>query len=92
VDPYWACSVMQVPEPLSPRYRSRVQKVSCRSRSHSGKHLPGPHKRRLTVKFRVELWVAILRNRRAGAYALALTCTFFGGLETFLNVAAGQLP
>ena len=34
---------MQVPEPVSPRYRSRVLKVSCRCRSHSVKHVPEPH-------------------------------------------------
>ncbi len=34
---------MQVPEPVSPRYRNRVRKVSCRWRSHSGKHEPEFH-------------------------------------------------
>ncbi len=34
---------MQVPEPLSPRYRNRVLEVSCRNRSHSGKHEPEFH-------------------------------------------------
>jgi hypothetical protein len=43
VDPGQAGSVKQVPEPLSPRYRSRIRKVSTRSRSHSGKHEPEFH-------------------------------------------------
>jgi hypothetical protein len=38
VDAYGAGSVKQVPGPVSPRSRSRVLEVSCRYRSHSGKH------------------------------------------------------
>ena len=41
--PYGAGSVKQVPEPVSPRYGSRVLGVSCRYRSHSGKHEPEFH-------------------------------------------------
>jgi len=40
-----ARSVVQVPEPPSPRYRSRVREVSGRYRSHSVQHVPGPHTR-----------------------------------------------
>src|SRR5665647_3369816 len=38
-----AWSVTQVPEPLSPGYRSRVPKLSRTYRSHSVKHVPGPY-------------------------------------------------
>ena len=38
-----ARSVVQVPEPVSPRYRSRVREVSGRCRSHSVQHEPEPH-------------------------------------------------
>jgi hypothetical protein len=43
VDAYGAGSVKQVPEPVSPRYRSRVLGVSSRYRSHGGKHEPEFH-------------------------------------------------
>ena len=36
--------VVQVPEPPSPRYRSRVREVSDRYRSHGVHCVPGPHK------------------------------------------------
>ena len=35
--------VAQVPEPLSPRYRSRVREVSASYRSHGVNHEPEPH-------------------------------------------------
>jgi hypothetical protein len=35
--------VAQVPEPLSPRYRSRVSEVSPGYRSHGVQHEPEPH-------------------------------------------------
>jgi hypothetical protein len=38
-----ARGVVQVPEPLSPRYRSRVREVSGRYRSHGIHYVPGPH-------------------------------------------------
>lgn len=38
--------VAQVPEPLSPRYRSRVSEVSPGYRSHGVQHEPEPHIRR----------------------------------------------
>jgi hypothetical protein len=43
VDPQVNTAVKQVPEPLSPRYRNRVPKMSTRSRSHSVKYEPGSH-------------------------------------------------
>src|SRR6267143_347407 len=45
VDPQRDESVKQVPEPLSPRYRSRVREVPPRYRSHSVKHEPESHSR-----------------------------------------------
>jgi hypothetical protein len=36
-------TVTHLPEPVSPRTRSRVPKLSASSRSHSGKHPPRPH-------------------------------------------------
>src|SRR4029450_3022431 len=36
-------TVTHLPEPLSPRTRSRVRKLSASSRSHSGKHEPDSH-------------------------------------------------
>ena len=42
-------SVVQVPEPLSPRYRSRVREVSGRYRSHGVQYVPGPHSHRLAM-------------------------------------------
>jgi hypothetical protein len=41
---------VQVPEPVSPRYRSRVLKVSCRCRSHSVKDVPEPHTQKMWCK------------------------------------------
>ena len=43
----------QVPEPLSPRYRSRVREVSASYRSHGVNHVPGPHEHK-SVASRVE--------------------------------------
>jgi hypothetical protein len=43
VDPQNVTDVKQVPEPLSPRYRNRVLKVSSRYRSHSVKYEPDSH-------------------------------------------------
>ena len=37
-------TVVQVPEPVSPRYRSRVREVSGRCRSHGVHYEPGPHR------------------------------------------------
>lgn len=43
VDPLMGSSVRQVPESLSPRYRSRIRGVSGRYRSHGLHYEPGPH-------------------------------------------------
>jgi len=43
VDPQALNGVKQVPEPLSPKYRNRVPKLSNRSRSHSVKYVPGSY-------------------------------------------------
>ena len=56
VDAYGAGSVKQVPEPVSPRYRSRVSEVSWRYRSHSGKHEP---------KFHTSTWALCPTGRRS---------------------------
>jgi hypothetical protein len=42
-------TVTHLPEPLSPRTRSRVRKLSASSRSHSGKHEPDSHRAALNA-------------------------------------------
>ena len=40
--------VVQVPEPVSPTYRSRVRRVSCRYRSQGVVQVPDQHRSGLT--------------------------------------------
>jgi hypothetical protein len=75
VDPRISAGVKQVPEPLSPRNRNRVPKVSNRSRSHGVKYEPGSHiiKESVILDF---LCAFFGFRRRTAALAPALTWTF----------------